>query len=131
MGIPQGGVISPTLCNITLDGLTKYIRTKLFELIESGIISQPDSGYTKIRPTLAMIYIVRYADDMVILCKSQTICEHTQVIRDEFLKERGLQINKLKTKITHLKEPKTYIDFLGYRVQKEHYKPNKYREGEK
>jgi 5-methylcytosine-specific restriction endonuclease McrA len=68
---------------------------------------------------------------MVILCKSQTICEHTQIILDEFLNERGLKVNKSKTKITHLKEPKTYINFLGYRVQKEHYKPNKYRKGEK
>lgn len=89
MGIPQGGIISPTLCNITLDGLTKFIRKKLFELIKSGAISLQETGYVKLRSTLALIHTVRYADDMVILCKSKTICEYTQIFLDEFLSERG------------------------------------------
>lgn len=131
MGIPQGGIISPTLCNITLDGLTKFIRSKLFELIKSGVISLQETGYVKFRPTLALIHTVRYADDMVILWKSKTICDSTQTFLDEFLLERGLKGNKTKTKVPHLMEPKAYMDFLGYRVQKEYYKPNRYRKGEK
>lgn len=93
-GTPQGGIISPTLANIALDGLEKAIK----EVVRGGI------NY------------VRYADDFVVTAFSKEILENTvRPIIIAFLKERGLELSIEKTKITHIDEG---FDFLGFNVRK-------------
>ena len=95
-GTPQGGIASPTLANIALDGLEKTI----LELAKKG----------------EKIHFVRYADDFICTANSKEILENkVQPAIINFLKERGLELSLEKTKITHINEG---FDFLGFNIRK-------------
>jgi RNA-directed DNA polymerase len=103
-GTPQGGIISPTLANITLDGLErglmKFLRTELGS-------KAADS---------AKVNLVRYADDFVVTGGSAELLE--TVVRpwiESFLRERGLTLSNEKTRIVHIDEG---FDFLGWNFRK-------------
>jgi len=103
-GTPQGGIISPTLANMTLDGiqtmLAKNFRAK---------------GVGKIRIT-PQVNFVRYADDFIITGRNKERLEHVIMpLIEEFLSVRGLMLSKEKTKITHIDEG---FDFLGFNLRK-------------
>lgn len=101
-GTPQGGIISPVLANMTLDGLEKVLRERFPKSTRSG--------------KQAKINLVRYADDFVITGCSKELLENDVVpLVEAFLAERGLQLSKEKTKITHID---TGFDFLGQTVRK-------------
>lgn len=102
-GTPQGGIISPTLANITLDGLENILTDQF---------GQKDSKKRK----ASGVHMIRYADDFVITGKTKEILE-LQVLPmlEIFLKERGLSISAKKTRITHVKEG---FDFLSQNVRK-------------
>jgi RNA-directed DNA polymerase len=90
-GTPQGGVVSPLLANIALNGIEcihKYKGT-------SGIIE----------PT------IRYADDMVIILRPEDDAEKILDKIDEFLAERGMKVSEKKTRITAATDG---LDFLGW-----------------
>nr|UEX92728.1 hypothetical protein [Ophiocordyceps lanpingensis] len=103
-GTPQGGIISPTLCNIALNGLEKHIKdaNRLIKGISPGV------------------HVIRYADDTVITGKSQEIVLRNKRIFTEFLKERGLQLNENKTLTTHIR---TGFDFLGFNIRRMDWDP--------
>ncbi len=95
-GTPQGGIISPTLANWTLDGLEEVAHKAV------------GSGWK--------INFVRYADDFIITSSSKEVLETiVQPAVAAFLKERGLELSAEKTKITHIDEG---FDFLGFNVRK-------------
>ena len=100
-GTPQGGIISPVLANLALDGL------------ETVALRADSRRRGNQRPK---INVVRYADDFVITGRSQEQLEE-QVLPaiTAFLRERGLTLSKEKTKITHIE---TGFDFLGASVRK-------------
>jgi RNA-directed DNA polymerase len=99
-GTPQGGIISPVLANMTLDGLEK--------LIEAHFPFRPKKNNK--------INVVRYADDFIITGKSKEILEkEVKPLVEEFLAIRGLVLSEEKTKITHIEEG---FDFLGQNVRK-------------
>ncbi len=107
-GTPQGGVISPLLMNVALHGLeeaagVRYIATG----VRAGDI-KPGS------PTL-----IRYADDLVVLCHSQGQAVQVKAKLTEWLAPRGLAFNEDKTQIAHLSEG---FDFLGFNVRRYHHK---------
>jgi RNA-directed DNA polymerase len=86
-GTPQGGIISPTLMNLTLDGLEKLIRKHY-----------PQHNGHKVN-------FIRYADDFVVTANSREILENEiQPLIRLFLSERGLSLSDEKTKITHISE---------------------------
>lgn len=92
-GTPQGGVISPLLANIALTGM--------------------ESLFTGAKPK--GISLVRYADDFVVIASSKVILERWVLPKiTSFLGERGLSINKAKTRIVHREEG---FNFLGFRIQ--------------
>lgn len=104
MGTPQGGIISPTAANTTLNGLEmglqRFLRTAL--------------GATK--ALQAKVNVVRYADDFVVTGSSKELLEAT--VRPwivDFLRERGLTLSEEKTKIVHIDEG---FDFLGWNFRK-------------
>jgi RNA-directed DNA polymerase len=106
MGTPQGGIISPTLANMTLDGLETAID-KAF-----GIKIRND-GCRKNNPY--KIHLVRYADDFIVTATDKGILENkVKPLIEEFLTKRGLQLSPEKTKITHISEG---FNFLGQNIR--------------
>jgi len=103
-GTPQGGIISPMLCNIVLNGMENLIRKAI----------------PKIKKIGPGIHVIRYADDIVILGKSKEILLKCKEILTEFLLERGLELNEKKTRITHIKKG---FDFLGFNIRRMRYNP--------
>jgi RNA-directed DNA polymerase len=98
-GTPQGGIISPTLMNLTMDGLEKLIYNR-FPKWRLG----------------HKVNFIRYADDFVITAASREIIEdEIAPIVEHFLKERGLSLSPEKTKITHINEG---FDFLSQNNRK-------------
>lgn len=89
-GTPQGGVISPLLANIYLNPL-------------DHLMSQ--SGHE----------MVRYADDMVILCHSAAAAQSALATLREWAAQAGLELHPQKTKTVDMGQPKAHFDFLGYR----------------
>ena len=101
-GTPQGSVISPCLSNLTLDGL------------EHKLHSEYDRARRKGRR--AKVFIVRYADDFVISGSSKELLEEDiKPMVEQILGERGLELSKEKTHITHIDEG---FDFLGQNIRK-------------
>ena len=95
-GTPQGGIISPTLMNLTLCGLERVAVKAAF-------------GRDKVN-------VVSYADDFVITGASREVLENkVKPAVAAFLAERGLEFSVEKTKITHIDEG---FDFLGFNVRK-------------
>jgi len=97
-GSPQGGIISPVVANLALDGLETLLR-KTF----------PSRRGHKIN-------LVRYADDFVITGVTREVLEEQVMpLVQAFLRERGLTLSPEKTSITHISEG---FDFLGQNVRK-------------
>jgi RNA-directed DNA polymerase len=95
-GVIQGGSISPTICNMTLDGLEGMLQER-FRKIEK-------------------IHLIKYADDFVITARSKEILEQeVKPLVTRFLAARGLTLSSEKTKITHIADG---FDFLGQNVRK-------------
>lgn len=85
-GVPQGGPLSPLLGNIMLNELDRELERR---------------GHK----------FVRYADDMVILCKSQRSAERTMKNIIPFIEGKlFLKVNREKSKVSHVKG----VKFLGY-----------------
>jgi group II intron reverse transcriptase/maturase len=104
-GTPQGGIISPTLANLTLDGLEALLHQRLGR-------SRTIEG----KRTSTKINVVRYADDFVVTGLSKEMLEtEVQPIVEQFLQERGLVLSPEKTCITHIE---TGFDFLGQNIRK-------------
>lgn len=109
-GTPQGGIISPTLANMTLDGLEKLLAEHF-----------PRVGWRNGRSWCPKVNLVRYADDFIITGHSKELLENeVRPLVEEFLKERGLVLSTDKTRITHIDEG---FDFLGQNLRKYDGKP--------
>ena len=87
VGTPQGAVLSPLLCNIYLHRLDEALTAQGFAL-------------------------VRYADDFVVLCRSQAEAEAALQAVRQGLAELGLTLSEEKTRIVHVEEAS--FTFLGY-----------------
>lgn len=95
-GTPQGGVISPTLANMTLDGLEKVLKS---------VSSRSDK-----------VNFIRYADDAGVTASSKEHLEEVIVPAIKaFLAPRGLTISEEKTKIVTIEQG---FDFLGQNLRK-------------
>jgi RNA-directed DNA polymerase len=95
-GTPQGGIASPTLANMTLDGLEEAVRRAV--------------------PRRSRVNFVRYADDFIVTGKSKRLLqEQVQPAIEAFLRERGLTLSPEKTVITHIH---TGFTFLGQTFRK-------------
>lgn len=102
-GTPQGGIISPLLANMALDGLGATLA-KIFPMKRSSRL-----------PTFKVNYI-RYCDDFVITGRTRELLEKEIIpIVEDFLDSRGLELSKEKTKITHINDG---FDFLGQNLRK-------------
>ncbi len=109
-GTPQGGTISPLLANIALDGMEKllsqYKKVKVYEYFE------PKKGkYRKCRKKSHKYGFIRYADDFLVTAPTREDIEAIKPILEQWLSERGLELNQDKTKIVHIKDGFNYLGF--------------------
>ena len=97
-GTPQGGVVSPLLANIALNGIESIHQSK----DNQGRFTESS---------------VRYADDMVIILRPKDNAIEILERISEFLRQRGMQVSQKKTKVTAATDG---FDFLGwhFKVQK-------------
>jgi RNA-directed DNA polymerase len=103
-GTPQGGIISPTLANVTLNGL------------ERELIAHLGAKFGIAKAKKLKVNVVRYADDFVITGDSKEILENeVRPWVEAFLAVRGLQLSETKTRMTHIDEG---FDFLGWNFRK-------------
>ncbi|WP_336580132.1 group II intron reverse transcriptase/maturase [Alcaligenes sp. CHO6] len=103
-GTPQGGIISPTLANVCLNGL------------ESDLKAYLGAQHGKTKATKLKVNVIRYADDFVITGNSKELLE-TEIRPwiEAFLAQRGLRLSPEKTKVVHIDEG---FDFLGWNFRK-------------
>lgn len=118
-GTPQGGIISPTLANFTLNGLEKTVKNSLSPLTKSVEqrmqVKLRDGSYKRIALATQLI---RYADDFIVITRSKNILDKFIVPAiNTFLKERGLWLSPQKTKQFCLSQKDAQIDFLGYTLK--------------
>ncbi|WP_433262552.1 group II intron reverse transcriptase/maturase [Actinosynnema sp. CS-041913] len=104
-GTPPGGVISPLLLNIALHGMEEAAGVRYRNLV--GRI-----GYTEPGSPI----LVRYADDLVVLCHTREQVEQVKARLAKWLAPRGLSFNEDKTRVSHL-DGEGY-DFLGFHVRR-------------
>ena len=95
-GTPQGGLISPWLSNLALDGMEAAVKAD-----------------TQSRDK---VHFVRYADDFIVTSANRELLEQkVKPALTAFLAQRGLQLSEQKTVLTHIQ---TGFDFLGHTVRK-------------
>ncbi len=107
-GTPQGGIISPILANMTLDGIEKLLADKYHTKSKSGRINNYHAAKHKVN-------FVRYADDFIVTAKTEEIAKEVKELIKDFLKDRGLELSDEKTLITHID---TGFNFLGWNFRK-------------
>lgn len=100
MGTPQGGVISPLLSNIALHGLEEDLHIKY-----------NSSGYITKQANPLNRTLIRYADDLIILCPTFEIASLSLSDLNVALEKRGLKLNSEKTRICSSFEG---FDFVGF-----------------
>jgi RNA-directed DNA polymerase len=105
-GTPQGGIISPVLANLALDGLEAALQRAF-----------PRKGRKRGGTTVtAQVNLIRYADDFVITGRTKELLEReVRPLVVAFLRERGLALSPEKTLVTHIDDG---FDFLGQTVRK-------------
>ncbi len=100
-GTPQGGLISPVLANLTLDGLEAKLREKYPKATRAS--------------HKAKVNLVRFADDFIITGSSKELLEkEVKPLVEAFMSERGLELSPEKSRITHIEDG---FDFLGQNVR--------------
>lgn len=107
-GSPQGGIISPLLANVALDGMERLFGCEW----PDGRPRSPahrkgiDKG----------ISLVRYADDFVVTAPTREVLEtHARPRIEEFLRDRGLTLNEAKARVVEINDG---FNFLGFHVRK-------------
>jgi RNA-directed DNA polymerase len=106
-GTPQGGIISPLLANVALDGL---------ERVFGAYNTKGRYQCPALRKGLNKgVGLVRYADDFVVTAPSRERLEqHVLPAVVTFLSERGLSLSPEKTRIVHVAEG---FNFLGFTIR--------------
>ena len=107
-GTPQGGIISPILANMVLDGIEAIVKRRKarYQKMKDGVILYRYSHHFS---------FVRYADDWIVIGNNPTEMRKLQKEIEEFLSMRGLELSKEKTHITNIRDG---FDFLGFNFRK-------------
>lgn len=91
-GTPQGAVISPLLANIYLDPLDHEMAAQGFEM-------------------------VRYADDLVVLCRTATEAQRALIALRRWTEAAGVRLHPQKTRLVDARQLGGF-DFLGYHFER-------------
>ena len=118
-GTPQGGVISPLLCNIGLWGIDFEIYDHLIATRKpSDRNLKPFYGFVcsvkkKCRDHSPSVGFVQYADDFVVICENRDYYERVMEVLPAILEKRGLKLNPEKTKAVEFHKGDSF-KFLGF-----------------
>jgi RNA-directed DNA polymerase len=99
-GTAQGAICSPLVANVALDGLADLLASRF---AYPGRRARPYFGY------------IRYADDLVVTSPDQGRLEAAIPVIQEWLAERGLELNTEKTRIVHIDDG---FNFLGFHLRR-------------
>lgn len=124
-GTPQGGILSPLLANVVLNELDWWIYSQ-WEGIKTQHQYSCNISKNRVlkKSDLKECYIVRYADDFKIFCRTYEDAQKMYIAVKQWLKERlKLEISPEKSKVLNLR--KNYSEFLGFKL-KAIKKKNKY-----
>lgn len=100
-GTPQGGVISPLLANIALDGMECYLKQQMAQKYRN-------------KRMVNSLKVIRYADDFLIIHADKTVILECQEWLTNWLFKRGLELSQEKTRIVHTGKG---FDFLGFNIR--------------
>jgi group II intron reverse transcriptase/maturase len=116
-GTPQGGILSPLLANINLNELDHWIASQWHTIPTEHQYSSDTNKYKPLRKSnLKEVYIVRYADDFKLFCRTYEDAKNIFEATKLWLKERlDLEISPEKSKIVKLR--KQYSEFLGIKFK--------------
>jgi len=95
MGIGIGCSLSPIIANMTLDGLQEHIYSRLYP--PGSTIDYRDGS------------LIRYADDIIVVARTEKTAWKIQQYIEEFLDERGLQLSPQKSRIIHIDDEFTFM----------------------
>jgi RNA-directed DNA polymerase len=107
-GTPQGGIISPILANIVLDGIEAIVQ-------KQNKVHTKSKNQRILHRKHSRFNFVRYADDFVVIGENPKLLRELQKDIEVFLSQRGLELSKEKTHITHMRDG---FDFLGFNFRK-------------
>lgn len=124
-GTPQGGILSPLLANVVLNELDWWISNQweTYETVKdytyvttNGAINRSNKFRALKKSNLKEGFLIRYADDFKICCKTKEDAEKWYFATTQWLKERlKLDYAPDKSKITNLKTSSS--EFLGFRFK--------------
>ncbi len=107
-GTPQGGVASPLLANVALDGMERLFDAEWPDGRRKSPVHR--KGLNK------GVTVIRYADDFVATAPTREVLEtYVRPRLEHFLQERGLAFSEAKTRIVHLRDG---FNFLGFQIRK-------------
>ena len=123
-GTPQGGIISPLLANIVLNELDHWVESqwrenpvcRKYDCWQGSVLNR-GKGYKIMRKTgLKEMYIVRYADDFRIFCRTKADADRTKVAVTQWLSDRlKLEVSPEKTRVVNVK--RQCAEFLGFKIK--------------
>jgi RNA-directed DNA polymerase len=106
-GTPQGGICSPVLLNMALDGLEAHLREVFPRYVWNG--------QKQVAPK---VNVIRFADDLLITgATPKLLAQEVRPVVEEFLRHRGLELSPEKTVVRSIDEG---VDFLGQHLRKYH-----------
>lgn len=125
-GTPQGGIISPLLANIVLNELDHWVESnwqnnpvarKYSVHVNNNGSECLSNGYAAMKRTgLKEMFIVRYADDFRIFCRTRSEAIRTKAAVTQWLADRlKLEVSQEKTRIVNVK--RHYTEFLGFKFK--------------
>jgi RNA-directed DNA polymerase len=107
-GTPQGGILSPVLANVALDGMERLFGGE--DRDGNPVKAATKKGMDK------SVVLIRYADDVLVTAPSKEVLErHVLPKLEAFLADRGLVLNDAKTCIVSIDAG---FDFLGFTARK-------------
>lgn len=126
-GITQSGILSPLLTNVVLNELDHWVESQWqYSNVTNNYRQKPQKngtldrchGYRAMREStkLKEMWIVRYADDFRIFCKTKSDAEKTKIAVEQWLEERlRLEISQEKTRIVNTRQKS--MEFLGFSIK--------------
>ena len=126
-GTSQGGILSPLLTNIVLNELDHWVESQWqYSKVTDNYSQKPQKngtvdrchGYRAMREftKLKEMWIVRYADDFRIFCKTRSDAEKTKIAIEKWLKDRlRLEVSQEKTRVVNTRQRS--MEFLGFSIK--------------